>query len=450
MSENTKEHNETSSDNLIDSILSKFEITALNPMQVKASKTIKKKSDVVLLSPTGTGKTLAFLLPLIETLDENCEEIQILILVPSRELAQQIEQVARQMGSGFKVNAVYGGRSGALDKIDLKHRPAILIGTPGRVAARIRRDNLSLQHIHTLVLDEFDKSLEIGFEKEMTEIIETLPNVKQRILTSATSDANIPRFVGLQKPVFINFADEGRSQLIIKTVLSPERDKLETLVKALTYIGDKPGIVFCSFKDALDRVSDYLTENHIHHECFHGGMEQFDRERALIKFRNGTSHILLATDLAARGLDVPEIEFILHYHLPPREKEFTHRNGRTARMNRDGVAYILHYKGEELPDYIQEIAPEELQLDDKQKGKQPSSIKWKTLYITGGRRDKISKGDVAGFFFKQGQIKKEQLGVIEIKQDSTYVGVHADIAEKLIGKVNNERLKTKKVRVSLI
>ena len=450
MSENTKEHNETSSDNLIDSILSKFEITALNPMQKRASKTIKKKSDVVLLSPTGTGKTLAFLLPLIETLDENCEEIQILILVPSRELAQQIEQVARHMGSGFKVNAVYGGRSGALDKIDLKHRPAILIGTPGRVADRIRRDNLSLQHIHTLVLDEFDKSLEIGFEKEMTEIIETLPNVKQRILTSATSDANIPRFVGLQKPVFINFADEGRSQLIIKTVLSPERDKLETLVKALTYIGDKPGIVFCSFKDAMDRVSDYLTENHIHHECFHGGMEQFDRERALIKFRNGTSHILLATDLAARGLDVPEIEYILHYHLPPREKEFTHRNGRTARMNRDGVAYILHYKGEELPDYIQEIAPEELHLDDKQKGKQPSSIKWKTLYITGGRRDKISKGDVAGFIFKQGQIKKEQLGVIEIKQDSTYVGVHADIAEKLIVKTNNKRLKTKKVRVSLI
>ena len=214
MLENTKEHTETSNDNLIDSILSKFEITALNPMQERASKTIKKKSDVVLLSPTGTGKTLAFLLPLIETLDADCEEIQILILVPSRELAQQIEQVARQMGSGFKVNAVYGGRSGALDKIDLKHRPAILIGTPGRVADRIRRDNLSLQHIHTLVLDEFDKSLEIGFEKEMTEIIETLPNVKQRILTSATSDANIPRFVGLQKPVFINFADEGRSQLI--------------------------------------------------------------------------------------------------------------------------------------------------------------------------------------------------------------------------------------------
>lgn len=450
MSENTKEYNETSNDNLIDSILSKFEITALNPMQEKAIKTIRKKSDVVLLSPTGTGKTLAFLLPLIETLDANLAEIQLLILVPSRELAQQIEQVVRQMGSGFKVNSVYGGRAGMLDKIDLKHRPAILIGTPGRVADRIRRDNFSLEHINTLVLDEFDKSLEIGFEKEMTEIIESLPNVQQRILTSATSDANLPAFVGLRKPVFINYTQKGASQLTIKTVLSPEKDKLETLAKTLAYIGHKPGIVFCSFRDALDRVSDFLTDNHILHECYHGGMEQIDRERALIKFRNGTSQLLLATDLAARGLDIPEIEFILHYHLPPHKREFTHRNGRTARVNRDGTAYILYWEGEELPDFIQNESPVNLHIEDLQKSTDPSPVKWKTLYITGGRRDKISKGDVAGFIFKQGQIKKEQLGVIEIKQDSTYVGVHADIAEKLIVKTNNKRLKTKKVRVSLI
>mgnify|MGYP003404192841 FL=1 len=174
MSENKKD--------TIESILNKFEITALNPMQERASKAIQSKSDVVLLSPTGTGKTLAFLLPLIERLDRECEEIQLLILVPSRELAQQIEQVARNMGSGFKVNAVYGGRSGSEDKIDLRHRPAILIGTPGRVADRIRRDKFPLEYINTLILDEFDKSLEIGFEKEMTEIIDALPNVKQRIL----------------------------------------------------------------------------------------------------------------------------------------------------------------------------------------------------------------------------------------------------------------------------
>ena len=450
MSENIIEQKDTSDDMLTDAMLNKFEITALNPMQEEASTAIRTKADVVLLSPTGTGKTLAFLLPLIETLDENCVEIQILVLVPSRELAQQIEQVTRQMGSGFKVNAVYGGRAGMLDKIDLKHRPAILIGTPGRIADRFRRDKFPLEFIHTLVLDEFDKSLEIGFEKEMAEIINALPNIRQRILTSATSEVKIPEFVGLRKPVFINYVQEGNSQLTIKIVPSPEKDKLKTLAKTLAFIGHKPGIVFCNFKEALDRVSDFLTNNHIHHECFHGGMEQIDRERALIKFRNGTTQILLATDLAARGLDIPEIEFILHYHLPPREKEFTHRNGRTARVNRKGIAYILQGKDEELPDFIQEIAPEIVDIENQKKGKLPSSIKWKTLYITGGRRDKISKGDVAGLFIKQGQIQNDQVGVIEIKQDCTYVGVHAEIAEKLVAKTNNTRLKKKKVRISLI
>jgi len=445
-----KDQTDKTEDKFTSPVLIKFEITALNPMQEEAGKTIRLKSDVVLLSPTGTGKTLAFLLPLIESLDNNCPEIQILILVPSRELAQQIEQVARKMGSGYKVNALYGGRSGTLDKIDLKHRPAILIGTPGRIADRFRRDKFPLEYIHTLVLDEFDKSLETGFEKEMAEIIDALPKVKQRILTSATSDAKIPEFVRLQKPVFINYLHEGISQLTIKTILSPEKDKLKTLEKALAFIGNQPGIIFCNFKDALERVSEFLKGNSITHECFHGDMEQIDRERALVKFRNGTIQLLLATDLAARGLDIPEIKFILHYHLPPRKKEFTHRNGRTARMNHDGIAYVLHWTEEELPDFIQEVASETLNVEDLQKTANPSPVQWKTLYISGGRRDKISKGDVAGLFLKQGQIQKDQLGVIELKQNCTYVGVHAEIVEMLIGKTTNSKLKKKKVRISLI
>ena len=435
---------------LIASYLNKFEIAALNPMQEDSCKTIQSKRDVVLLSPTGTGKTLAFLLPLMETLDIKCPEVQVLILVPSRELAQQIEQVVRKMGSGFKVNAVYGGRSGTLDKIDLKHRPAILIGTPGRIADRFRRDKFPLEFINTLILDEFDKSLEVGFEKEMAEIVEALPNVQQRILTSATKDARIPEFIGLHKPVYLNYIDKGLSQLAIKIVLSPDKDKLNTLAKALNFIGDKPGIIFCSFKDALERVSDFLKEHNINHECFHGGMEQIDRERALIKFRNGTNQLLLATDLAARGLDIPEIEFILHYHLPLRIKEFTHRNGRTARMNRNGIAYILQWEEEELPDYIQAIDPGILNFEKHQKAKPSSPVKWETLYITGGRLDKISKGDIVGLFIKQGEIQADQLGVIEIKQSCTYVGVHSNIAETLVEKTNNSKLKNKKVRINII
>ena len=241
-----------------------------------------------------------------------------------------------------------------------------------------------------------------------------------------------------------------RDRILIKTILTSEKDKLQSLKKALAFIGQQPGIVFCNFKEALERVSVFLTENQIHHERFHGGMEQVDRERALIKFRNGTCQLLLATDLASRGLDIPEIKFILHYHLPPSEKEFTHRNGRTARMNRDGVAYILHYKEEILPEYIREIVSESMLIEELVEASNPSPIKWKTLYITGGRRDKISKGDIAGLFLKQGQINKDQLGIIEVKQDSTYVGVHEEIAEKVIEMTNNSKLKTKKVRVSIV
>lgn len=439
---------DTKYDTFIKSVLNKFEVASLTPMQEEAYKVIQSNPDVVLLSPTGTGKTLAYLLPLVEKLDPENTEIQMLILIPSRELAIQIEQVIRQMGAGFKINAVYGGRSGTLDKMELKHRPAVLIGTPGRVADRFRRDNYTLDHITTLVLDEFDKSLEVGFENEMIEIVDALDNLKTRVLTSATTQSKIPPFVGLQKPRFINYLTEETSQLSVKTILSPEKDKLDTLIKTLNHIGDQPGIIFCSFKDALQRVSDHLKENNLAHGCFHGGMEQLDRERALIKFRNGTHQLLVATDLAARGLDIPEIQFILHYHLPLHKREFTHRNGRTARMNRDGVAYILHWEEEVMPEYLQEINPECLKVDNLQKTSDIETQQWKTLYITGGRKDKISKSDIAGLFIKQGQLKRDQLGIIELHQNSAYVGLHAEVAQQAIEKTNNTRLKKKKVRIS--
>ncbi len=440
-----------SNDSPIGSILQKFGIKSLNPMQEKARKTIRSKSDVVLLSPTGTGKTLAFLIPLIEKLDANSTEIQALILVPSRELAQQIEQVVRKMGSGFKVNAVYGGRAGSLDKMDLKHKPAILIGTPGRIADRFRRDQLHLNSIETLILDEFDKSLEIGFEGEMTEIMETLPRVNQRILTSATTDAKIPKFVGLNNPVEIDFLEGSTGKkLSVITIFSPDKDKLETLEQTLKALGNQPGIVFCNYKDGLNRVSDYLNSKHLNHSCFHGDMEQIDREKALVKFRNGTHQLLLATDLAARGLDIPEISFILHYHLPHHSKEFTHRNGRTARMNKKGVAYILQWKEEELPEYLQEMPIEQEEIEVLKRAKPLETEDWSTLFITGGRKDKISKGDIAGLFFKQGKAEKNQVGIIEIQQNGSYVGVHTTAAQTLIDKTNNSKLKKKKVRVKLI
>jgi superfamily II DNA/RNA helicase len=428
-----------------ETILNKLKIEKLNPMQEEAFEVISNNSDIVLLSPTGTGKTLAFLLPIIQKLDSECNDVQVLILVPSRELAIQIEQVVREMGTGFKTNAVYGGRAGFQDKMDLKHRPAILIGTPGRVADHLRRDRFPVQFIKTLVLDEFDKSLEIGFESEMIDIVESLPLVEKRILTSATQRVEIPEFVGIEKPVVIDYLHEGVSQLKIRKVLSHEKDKLNILVDTLSHIGNQPGIIFCNFKETIQYVSDHLTKNNISHGCFYGGMEQIDRERVLLKFRNGTHQIIIATDLAARGIDVPEIKFIIHYQLPLRIQEFTHRNGRTARMKSDGTAYVLQWEREDLPEFMPELEIENLTIATP-----PTKSEWETLYISGGRRDKISKGDIAGLFFKQAKLNKDQLGIIELKQDCSYVAVKASLVDETIKLTNNTRLKKKKVRISLL
>lgn len=426
-------------------ILAKLKIEALNAMQVEARNAISNNPNVVLLSPTGSGKTLAVLLPIIQSLDPKIDEIQTLILVPSRELAIQIEQVLRDMGTGFKVNAIYGGRSGNKDKEDLKHRPAILIGTPGRIADRIRRKSFALDHITTLVLDEFDKSLEVGFEEEMREIMRALPNLRQRILTSATQGVDVPSFVGLQSPTVLDFLQDTTSKLKIQRILSPDKDKRETLVQALSHIGHQPGIIFCNFKETIERVSAHLEQNDIPHGCFFGGMEQTDRERTLIKFRNGTHQLIIATDLAARGLDIPEIKFILHYQLPPREEEFIHRNGRTARMNAEGTAYLLVWENDPLPPYI--TAKQVLKLKPAERLK-PSP--WRTLFISGGRKDKISKGDIAGIFMKQAGLTKDELGIIEIKQDCAFVAVKHSKVQSVIQALDNTRMKTKKVRVSEI
>ncbi len=427
-------------------ILTKLNIHELNPMQGEAISVIEATTNTILLSPTGTGKTLAFLLPIIKTLDPDCKDVQVLILVPTRELAIQIEQVVRNMGTGFKVNAVYGGRPMSKDKIEIKHVPAILIGTPGRIGDHFSNDRFSRDSIKTLVLDEFDKSLEIGFESEMRQVISQLPRINKRVLTSATQGVAIPGFVRLDKPTIINYLKEKvASKLELKTVVSPDKNKLKTLLELILHIGNQQGIIFCNLRDSINQVSRFLDRNKVSHSSFSGGMEQKDRERSLIKFRNGTSQILIATDLASRGIDIPELKFIIHLELPRAEEEFIHRNGRTARVDAKGTAYVLKWKDQSLPGFIKNSKIKNISSKAVSK---PQF--WETLFISGGRKDKISKGDIAGLFFKQGNITKDQLGTIELKQDCAFVAVPVTIANELVKKLNNTRLKKKKVRVTIL
>lgn len=426
-------------------MMSKLGVEQLTPMQIESVNAIQESESIMLLSPTGSGKTLAFLIPIIEQLDPDKAEVQAIIIAPSRELVLQIEQVARNMGSGYKINAFYGGRNFSRDRQDLNHTPAVIVATPGRLADHLRRDTFDTRHVFALVLDEFDKSLEVGFEDEMMEICNNLRRLEKTILTSATQGIEVPKFVKFRDPKIIDYSKDSAPTLTIKRIVSPDKDKLETLYRTLCHLEDKPCIIFCNFKDSIARVSDYLSTHGVDHGTFYGGMEQKDRERSLIKFRGGTYKILIATDLAARGIDVPEIQYIIHYHLPLRAEEFTHRNGRTARMNADGSAYVLHWEHEELPEFISTDQVEALTNDNK-----PTRTGWMSLIISGGRKDKISKGDIAGLFLKKGGLQSSDIGLIELKTDCAFIAVKKKHFSVIMNKLDNTKLKTKKVRINKI
>lgn len=424
-------------------ILDKLGIEKLHPMQEEAIEVIEKTENTVVLSPTGTGKTLGFLLPLLAEIDPKVSGIQALIVVPSRELAIQIEQMFRDMGTGLKLNAVYGGRAKSKDRLELQHTPTVLIGTPGRILDHFTDDYMNTDSIKYLVLDEYDKILEVGFEEELSEIISFLPNLEKRVLTSATSSIKIPGFVKMTKPTTLNYLEETLNvNLKLKIVETAPEEKLQTLITLFNHIGNQNGIVFCNLRANVEELSVLLEKHKIEHSCFYGGMEQIDRERALIKFSNGSSQVLVATDLAARGLDIPELDYIIHYDLPYHAEEFTHRNGRTSRVSAKGTSYVMAYKERALPDFI--TGGETLEQFKTAGIAKPF---FKTLFISGGRKDKISKGDIAGVFIKKGGLSSNEVGVIELKQDCAFVAVPAKKADELIDKLNNTHIKRRKVRI---
>jgi len=370
----------------IDTILSNLRIKQLNEMQQASLQAHAQHADVVLLSATGSGKTLAFLLPILQLHNPAIKNTQALVIVPSRELALQIEQVFRSMQTGLKITCCYGGHLRETEENNLVQPPALIVGTPGRLADHIRRGNITTDSITTLVLDEFDKSLELGFQEEMSFIIGSLPAVTKRILTSATEAPDIPAFIGLNNPTRLNFlpaeGDEPNA-LAIKTVQSDDKDKLETLFRLICALGNRSTIIFCNHRDAVQRTSDLLSSKGIVNEFYHGALEQQQRDSALAKFRNGTANVLVTTDLASRGLDIPNIRYIIHYHLPQSEEIFTHRNGRTARMDASGTANLTMGPDEELPAYVNEVEeanpmPENIFF--------PKKKKLATLFFCGSER----------------------------------------------------------------
>jgi superfamily II DNA/RNA helicase len=430
----------------IENTLSNLQIDELNEMQQASLEANKTSNAVILLADTGSGKTLAFLLPLTQLLDKR-PVTQALIIVPSRELALQIEQVFKKMGTGFKITCCYGGHKRETEENNLLQAPALIVGTPGRLADHIRRGNITTTHIETLVLDEFDKSLEQGFDEEMSFIISSLPALKKRILTSATEAVEVPDFVGLQNPVKINFlTGEKSAALAVQMVWSDGRDKSETLFKLICHLGNRSTIVFCNQREFVEQVNAFLKDKGIVSVFYHGAMEQRDRDVALCKFRNGSSNVLVTTDLAARGLDIPNIRYIVHFQLPTSQDSFTHRNGRTARMDASGTAILMLAPHEHLPEYI---TPEPATIDLPPTAELPQKPVWTTFFIGAGKKDKVNKVDIVGFFTNKGQLKKEDIGLIEVKDFFSFVAIRKSKASHTLHTIKEEKIKNKKVKIDI-
>jgi superfamily II DNA/RNA helicase len=428
-------------------ILANLGIATLNPMQEAALTAIQNDPNVLLLAPTGSGKTLAFLLPILAQLNIEKTGVQCLILTPSRELAIQIEDVWKKMGTGFKVNTCYGGHSMQSEIQSLSEPPALLIGTPGRIFDHLTRRSIDLKNIKTLVLDEFDKSLTMGFHEQMGFIIERLKHLTKRVLVSATDKLVIPDFTGIKEPTVLDFTeteDKTTDNLTIRSVISVAKDKIDRLFELLCFIGSEQTIIFCNHRESVERTAELLNERGIEAACFHGGMEQADREKILLQFRNGSIVFLVASDLAARGLDITAVKHVIHYQLPHKKEEFVHRNGRTARMNAEGTAYLMLHESESAPKYL--TPPPEI-LDVPKNSPIPKPSEWVTLYISGGKKDKISKTDIAGFFIRKGELKQDEVGLITIMDFISFVAVKKTKAKRLLLLSQNEKMKGAKYKI---
>jgi superfamily II DNA/RNA helicase len=432
----------------LQNILTNLEIENLNEMQVVAQNAIISDNNILLLSPTGSGKTLAFLLPVFEMLKPEILSVQCLILVPSRELGLQIEQVWKKMGTDYKVNICYGGHSIDTEIKNLSNPPAVLIGTPGRIKDHIEKGTFRLDKIETLILDEFDKSLQLGFHQEMSFIIGKMPKLNKRVLVSATSDVEIPRYTGVVNPTILDFIpeEEESSNLSTKIVLSKEKDKIESLFHLLCSLNSEAALVFCNHRDAAERTSELLNEKGVYATYYHGGMDQDERERALIMFRNGSVNYLITTDLAARGLDIPEMNHVIHYQLPAKEGEFIHRNGRTARMLATGTAYIIFNESEKKPDYLDNSA-KILKVGNSKI--LPKSPEFQTIYISGGKKNKLNKFDIVGFFSQKGKLERGDLGLIEVKDFISFAAVKATKVENFLSLIKDEKMKGKKFKIEV-
>lgn len=437
-------------DFILTEVLKRIKIDALNPMQQEMWAVGEKNNDMILLSPTGSGKTLAYMFPLCRHINIDSEKLQVVVVMPSRELAQQSEEVLKSLRLPIRSMSVYGGRPAMEEHRRLREiKPQVLFATPGRLLDHIEKENISLAAVNMVVVDEFDKSLELGFSREMEGLAVRLPRkgVKRVYLsaTDVTGETVFQSFVGGNKLHRLDYSAtyEIGNRCSLYEVSSPRKDKLQTLGELLTFIGGRPTIVFVGHRESVGRIAGYLDDLGFYVESYHGGLDQEQRERSLYKFRSGSSNILVSTDLAARGLDIPEVEAVIHYHLPLTEDVFTHRCGRATRWENVGESYLLRGPEETLPAFLPTVEKiQELPTEVK-----PTAPIWTTLYIGRGKKEKLSKVDIVGLLCKKGGLRSEEIGKIDVKEHKSYVAVVRKKVRSLLNNIKGEKIKGMKTLI---
>ena len=326
----------------------KMGFTEMTPVQQETLPLMMQGSDIIAIAPTGTGKTCAFGIPMLEYVNLKDRRIQELVLAPTRELSIQIMEELRALGSyipGLKIACLYGGQPITKQISVLKSNPHIVVATPGRLLDHMNRNNLSLDHVHTMVLDEADEMLNMGFVKDVTKIIEATPIERQLVLFSATTNQDVMTIAWKYQhnpvEVYIEATKENRPQITQYVIQTEREEKYNHLLYLLDSDEYERVMVFVNTKDMTQRLTKRLQNAGYKADCLHGDMRQTARNQVMTAFRKGKFQILLATDVAARGIDIDDIEAVINFDLPNENEYYLHRIGRTGRAKREGVAFTL-------------------------------------------------------------------------------------------------------------
>lgn len=423
-------------------------INSLNNMQERVLAATAPQ--LVVIAPTGSGKTLAFGMRMLKWLRVPRQRVQGMVIAPSRELVMQTAAVLRQLARGYKTVALYGGHSMADEKASLTPVPDIIVATPGRFLDHLQRGNIALEGgVGAFVLDEYDKSLQLGFEGDMKKIVRRMGRCSSFTLTSATVMEELPAYLGMAGAQIIDAgqASPVESRLEIVEVHSYTRDKLDTLEALLhTFPATERTIVFVNHRESAERVWKRIWANGFPAGIYHGALEQQQRATAIDLLANGTTPILVATDLAARGLDVTGVANVVHYHLPVDEAAWIHRNGRTARVGANGKVFVITSDADNRPGYIAPARSFHPSSPDALPG--PSAVG--SLYFNAGKKEKISKGDIVGFILANSGLTASQIGRINVYDHYSIVAVPREELRTLAVALNAAKIKGKRVKVTQI